>query len=190
MTSLPPALLAVNEMDQDGYAFSQLISQLYIDQIWSQEEFNDIIIANPSYPDIIHLNNLRILVMLSTWDQTETDHSLFDAVLFYPNNGLIEVEKNKFGPPGQTYLLDHITIWSLLRAANSPYVASIPNACQDDSYCENCECDHKSCCCDNFPFGGQRGIFKINQRTHDPSGVHSLNCDTEPFNKKFKARKS
>lgn len=171
MTALPPAIIFLNPEVSEGI-ISSLQEQLRINQTWTGQEFNDIINSFPTYPDQIHLNGLRVLVLQSTY-QDYTNRTLADVVLFV-KNGLVNVEKNNYGPPKTSYPLDRINIYDLLRANNSSFVNILSN--------NNCSCRPHHCCC--YPFG-YRGIIGIEMQANDQSGVHCPNPDAWFNNEEF-----
>jgi hypothetical protein len=177
MSQLPPAIIFVNA-DLNDTTKATLNSQLYIDQVWSDTEFDTIISANPTYPDQVHLNNLRVLVIRQNF-MDYTNRDLADVVMFY-KQGEVYIEKNKFGPPGQTYPLERLNLYALLRAAGSGYVIILPQ----NPPRPGC---HYPCGC--YPKWGPGGIVGIELRAGDPCGVHAPNCDNEYNNEAFINRK-
>lgn len=176
MTSLPAGILGIN-FNIDGYVISSLVSQLFIDQTWTADEFNDIITSDPSYVDAVHLNNLRVLVLLEDMRE-QTNYQYLDAVMYY-SSGLLYMECSKVGPPGQTFDLQRINIYDLLRSVGSPYVATLP----DFGGC-NCQCD---CACKALQYG-KKGILAI-EDTKNLSGIYTPNIDNENCNEAFRNRK-
>jgi hypothetical protein len=121
---LPPAIIFVNADINDAIK-NTLITQLYIDESMTFNEFNARVQSTPTYPDSVHLQGRRILVILPTL-QDPLNRALADVVLFY-NQGQVTVEKNNFGPPGLSLPLQRVTLYALLRYNNSPYVVILPN---------------------------------------------------------------
>src|ERR1700677_1060385 len=76
--------------------------QLQINETIWFHEFNARVAADPNYPAVIHLNRLRILVILKDFQDT-TNRELFDVVMFV-KQGVASIMQCKFGPPG--YSLD------------------------------------------------------------------------------------
>jgi len=184
--SLPPAIIFINA-DINSTTQSTLASQLYVNDIMAFSEFNNRISVDPNYADNVHLQSLRILVILPTF-RDFTNRNLADVVLFY-NQGQVTVEKNNFGPPGLSLPIARLNMYALLRYNNSPYVVILPTtvtrpACSSDD--------------GNFPFGtstvlrdpnhaGIGGI--VADQLADTSGVYCANPDNEYNNPDFINRK-
>lgn len=121
---LPPAVIflnsAINSVTQNTF-----VTQLFINEVMTFDEFNARVVADPNYPNIVHLQNLRILVILPTF-RDQTNRNLADLVLFY-NQGQVTVEKNNFGPPGLSVAISRFNVYQLLRYNNSSYVTILPN---------------------------------------------------------------
>src|SRR5271166_785844 len=120
MSSLPPAIFFINgdityppepppnppDMDvfigsqpalpQSYASFSELTNlqnQLFINDTMTKAEFDARVAADPNYPIIVHLQGLRILVILPTfYDHHNRD--LADVVIFL-HQGLADVECNR-----------------------------------------------------------------------------------------------
>lgn len=183
---LPPAIIFVNSdeltrrpdgyfldgylVDGDGYindiTIKLLQSQLYIDDTITFREFNTRVETTPTYPQIVHLQGYRILVISPDLrDTTNRVHA--DMVLFY-SHGLISVEKNNYGPPGLTLPLDRINIYTLLRDVGSKNVMILPVTA-------------------TAPPRSLGGI--VVDQLADSSGVHDPNPDNEYNNPDFINRK-
>jgi hypothetical protein len=68
--------------------------QLFIDQTLTKEEFDSRVAVVPDYPTIIHLQGLRVLVILpSLHDLVNRHHA--DIVMFL-HQGLADIETNRF----------------------------------------------------------------------------------------------
>lgn len=106
----PSAIIFVNN-DLAGNVQSTLVRQLYINDVMSGDEFDARVIADPNYTKIIHLNNMRILVVRDFSDGY--NRNLADVAIFI-KAGLATIEGNKFGPPGQIFPVDRLTIYELL----------------------------------------------------------------------------
>lgn len=141
---LPSAIIFINSDEpritvdgyfQDGYQVPSdgyinaitkqiLETQLYIHETMTFSEFNSRVTADPNYADVVHLQNLRILVILPTF-QDYTNRDKADLVLFY-SHGNVTVEVNKYGPPGLCLPVQRINIYTLLREVGSSSVVIIP----------------------------------------------------------------
>jgi hypothetical protein len=140
-----------------------------LDESMTLKEFNTRVANDPSYPMIAHLQGYRIMVIVPGYKNYES-RQYADVVLFY-SHGLVKVEMNKFGPPGQTYPLERINIYELLRAVGSRYVVILPpTATPPPRHCP--------------PLGG----IVVDQGA-DSSGVHCPNPDNEYNNPDFINRK-
>lgn len=181
--NLPPAIIFVNG-DIDGYATNTLASQLYLDGYISKAEFDSRVEAFPSYPEVLHANGLRVMVILPTF-RDYTNRELADVVIFV-KGGLATIEKNKFGPPGLSLPVERINIYALLRGAGSTYVIILPrNHGRRQSDCDCVVLDYQQPPCDCYPILG--GIFAI--ESSDITGVHLPNCDNLYNNQAFINRK-
>lgn len=80
-------------------------SQLYISIENTGSQFDALVSINPNY-----VKNQRILVLRDLQDFTNREYA--DVVLFY-KKGLLYVENNKYGPPGQTFTANNITLSKL-----------------------------------------------------------------------------
>jgi hypothetical protein len=120
---LPTAIIFINA-DINAGIQSTLKSQLHLNDIMSDKEFDARVQADPNYPQNVHLQGLRILVIRQNF-QDVTNRNLADVVLFV-KQGQATVEKNNFGPPGLTLAISRINIYELLRYNNSQYVVTIP----------------------------------------------------------------
>jgi hypothetical protein len=134
----PPAIIFINADAVDGYVYdgyvdgyvpaplnlitrNNLMSQLYINDYMAGSEFDARVLADPNYPNIAHLQGLRILVARENF----LDNALADVVLFY-SHGMVNIEKNKYGPPGLAMPIDRLSIYTLLRDVGSKYVVILP----------------------------------------------------------------
>ena len=89
--------------------------QLQIDDTISLAEFNARVAADPNYPRIVHLNRLRVLVILTDF-QDITNRHLADVVVFV-KQGIASVQQCKFGPPGFGVDVQRLNIFNLLFGA-------------------------------------------------------------------------
>lgn len=228
MSSLPPAIFFINGdidypqtnpvvfpgTDPKISELTTLQTQLFIDDTMTKTEFDARVVADPNYPTIIHLQGLRILVIVpsyndgyvydpdsdSDWDNPHINISnvdLADVVLFL-HQGLADVEKNNFGPPGQSYEIQRINAYELLRVVNSPYVVTVPNCgtsncdkCSYPFFCDGCHtfsgiriCASCGCSC---ACGCTTGL--VDSQGVKVGIVYAPNCDNIFHNSNFINRK-
>ncbi len=147
---LPPAIIFINSDTithyPDGYIYSDgyyidgyavnpdgylnditrllLVEQLHLNEVITFREFSDRIAVDPNYPTVVHLQQYRVLVILTDfYDVTHRAHA--DLVLFY-NQGQVTVEKNNYGPPGLSLPMQRVNIFTLLRDVGSTSVKILP----------------------------------------------------------------
>jgi hypothetical protein len=120
---LPSAIIFINA-DMTVAQKQYIGQQLYITETISGQEFDARVVADPNYPDIVHQQNLRILVVRDDF-RDYTNRELADIAIFV-KQGLIAIEKNKFGPPNLTFQQDRVNIYELLRAVDSNQVVILP----------------------------------------------------------------
>lgn len=172
--NLPSAIIFINS-DLNDTTINHLKNQLFIDEVVLYDEFNDRVLADPSYSDIIQGQNLRILVILDNFSDY-TNRNLADVVIFF-SKGLLNIEKNKFGPPNLSFSAQRTNIWAILRGANSENVVILPSIKPNIL---NTECD----CPPPFGIGG---IIAIELRD---TGISACkNPDNIYNNEKFINRK-
>jgi hypothetical protein len=125
-----------------------LQNQLFIDDTMTKYEFDRRMWEDPNYATVVHLQGMRILVILPTF-QDYLYRDLADITLFL-HQGLADVLTNRFwhreepevivhtypqtcpdfpdeeprhgvavGPPGKCYELQRLTIYELIRASHS-----------------------------------------------------------------------
>lgn len=111
MASVPPGIIFVND-DLNDILKQKIMSQLLIQEAISGTEFDARVVADPNYPTIVRLQNIRLLVIRSFRETTNRD--LADVVIFV-KAGLAAIEKNNFGPPGLTFPVETFHIYQLLR---------------------------------------------------------------------------
>tara|TARA_R110000868_G_scaffold67046_5_gene199251 strand:- start:9904 stop:10419 length:516 start_codon:yes stop_codon:yes gene_type:complete len=168
----PSAIIFINSDINDGIK-NKLISQLMITETMTGQEFDSRVVADPNYPQIIHANYLRILIIRDSFRDL-TNRTLADIVMFF-KQGIISIEKNNFGPPGLRYQIDRINIYDLLRYNNSSHVKILPATASQPCACvTTCNC-------------GLGGIFAIESR--DTSGITCPNTDNLSHNTDFINRK-
>lgn len=173
--NLPSAIIFVNS-DLDGYNINTLVKQLKLDGYMSKIEFDNRISVLPSYPDLIHINNYRVMIILP--DLHDHVNREFADVVIFVKAGLASILKNKFGPPDLTLPIERLNIYELLRGASSTQVVILPNF-------NNSKYQQPKCDCAKYGLGG---IFAI--ESSDTTGIHLPNCDNLYNNINFINRKS
>ncbi len=222
--SLPPAIFFINGditypstnpvvfpgTDPKASELTTLQTQLFIDDTMTKAEFDARVVADPNYPTIIHLQGLRILVIVPKYNDgysldgyTHNPHiditnvNLADVVLFL-HQGLADVEKNNFGPPCQNYDIQRLNMYALLRAVNSPSVVTVPvfaspkcGTCNYPFFCDRCHTFSGIKLCNTCGCGCQCGCttgLTDNQGIR-VSPLYAPNCDNEYNNRNFINRK-
>lgn len=109
----PGAIIFVNNDLTPGVQ-GPLERQLYITESITGAEFDARVAGDPNYPQVIHENNLRVLVIRSFCFGDGYNFQLADVAIFI-KAGLACIESCKFGPPGQSFGVDNLTIYELLR---------------------------------------------------------------------------
>jgi hypothetical protein len=143
-----PSLLIFVNQDLTSSIQDTFMQQFYLTEIISKSEFDLRMLNDPNYHHIIHLNNLRVMVMLDLQDKTNREFA--DIVIFF-KSGLVSVECNKYGPPKQSLPLDRLYLSELV---------------DRDCYCKCC-CR----CCPNLfnQFVGEpSGCFNFDPRVIFP----------------------
>lgn len=187
---LPSGVIFVNA-DLNAISLSTLQTQLYINDTMTGAEFDARVAADPNYPTIVHLQDIRILVVRPDFHDL-TNRTLADVVIFV-KQGLATILKNNFGPPTLALNIQRFTIYDLLRAVGSAEVAILPQNPPPPCGCgHNCNCGVFCSCGNGCNCGcpcnpGVRGIFAIESR--DTSGVYEANTDNECHNEDFIHRK-
>jgi hypothetical protein len=156
----PPIFIGANPLNPTSDAgvseLSNLQIQLFIDDTMTKAEFDARLVADPNYPLIVHLQGLRILVILPiNVPFCELKNLEWADVVMFLHQGLADVEKNCFGPPGQNYDFQRITPYSILRAAHHGGDCIVPFAFRfrdKDGYGER----FRSCYDRDFVFGEDR----------------------------------
>ena len=105
--------------------------QLQITETITKADFDARVLADPNYPKVVHLNRLRILVILPDF-QDITNRNLADVVMFV-KQGLASVEKCKYGEPGFTLDAQRLNIFNLLFGIKHS---------GNTVWCFPCECRH------------------------------------------------
>jgi len=108
---LPSAIIFVNS-DSSEAVRQYMFNQLHISEMMDGYEFDQRISIDPNYVNDIHLSNKRIIVVRPFYDYT--NRNLCDVAIFI-NRGLAVIEYTKFGPPNQTYRIDTLSIYNILK---------------------------------------------------------------------------
>jgi hypothetical protein len=170
-------------------------TQLFINDTITKKEFDARMRVDPNYAIIVHLQGLRVLVVLPTFhDMLHRDRA--DVVMFL-HQGLADIETNWFGPCGQSIEMQRFTIYEVLRAAHEHNVINLPpgvgesccNECQYPFYCDRCHTFsgikiHDACGC-----GTMCGCDLIDNQGRKYSPIHLPNCDNIFHNPAFINRK-
>jgi hypothetical protein len=108
---LPSAIIFVNN-DMNQTLQDTLVSQLFIHEAITGTEFDLRVELTPTYPDMIHLQGMRILVIRDDFmDLTNREYA--DVAIFV-KSGLASIELNKIGPPNKAYRISELSIYKLL----------------------------------------------------------------------------
>ena len=107
--ALPSAIVFVNN-DLTVSVQDALEKQLYINTTFTGAQFDEVITADPNYPDKVKQLNQRIMVVRSF--EELTNRTLADVVIFVCQ-AMAAIEYNKFGPPNTTYPINNLT-WGKL----------------------------------------------------------------------------
>lgn len=227
MSSLPPAIFFINgdityppptppgyfvgavpsspQSDASVSELTNLQIQLFIDDTMTKVEFDARVAADPNYPRIVHLQNLRILVIVPLYNDgynymAVPNIELADVVLFL-HQGLADVEFNRFGKvdsPGKSYDIQRITMYSLLRAAHSTGVIILPfqalphcGQCDYPFFCDRCHTfsGMKVCPSCKNGCGCGCGTALYNNQGIKEGIIWAPNCDNEAHNQDFIYRK-
>lgn len=158
---------AVATSDAGFSEITNLQNQLFINDTMTKAEFDARVAGNPNYPTIVHLQGLRILVILPDFYDHVNRH-LADVVIFL-HLGLADVECNRLawprtghpelshtfpepvhpefphehhrgvalGPPSHSFDMQRLTIYELLRAAGHHNEVRLPFECMP--HCGLCQ---------------------------------------------------
>jgi len=217
MSALPPAIFFINgdinypptppyfpgtDPNAPTNTYTILKNQLFINDTMTKEEFDARVEADPNYPTIVHLQGLRILVIVPKYNDgynymavPNIEHA--DVVMFL-HQGLADIEKNNFGPPFQDFEIQRINMYQLLRAVNSPNVVILPfytmprcDTCRYPFFCDQCHtfsgirtCGGCGCSCQ---CGCTCGL--IDNQGIKKGIINAPNCDNEYYNVDFINRK-
>lgn len=217
MSSLPPAIFFINgdincppnppyfpgtDVTAPNNTLTILQTQLYIDDTMTKEEFDARVAADPNYPTIVHLEDLRILVIVPLYNDGYNYMNLpnmeFADVVMFLHQGLADIEFNRFGPPCQSFEVQRLNMYALLRAAQSPNVVILPfsalphcNSCNYPFFCDSCHTFSGIRICNSCGCGCQCGCTAglIDNQGVRQGIVHAPNCDNEYHNRNFINRK-
>ena len=103
MIPLPSGLIFSNNVSPGIQ--KKLEQQLYIHETISGQEFDDRFSADPNYPEIIKLQNLRILVLRDFFNITNRNVA---SLVIFVKLGISSILKNNFGPPGASYIVENL----------------------------------------------------------------------------------
>lgn len=109
MPAVPTAIIFVNK-DLTANVRAHLVRQLHINEVMDGYVFDDRVAADSTYPAKIKQLNLRIMVERPFTELENRD--LADVVIFV-KKGIAAVEKNGFGPHGQSYAVLNLNWQSL-----------------------------------------------------------------------------
>jgi len=174
---------------------THLQTQLFIDDTMTKAEFDARIAMDPNYATVVHLMNLRIMVILPTF-QDLVNRDLADIVMFL-SHGLANIERNRVGPTCKSFDIQRLNPSALLHAAKH---ANGECVLPFEAYpqCDNCRfpfwCDRE------HTFSGMRickscqGECKCGCNLTTSEGIrispiHLPNQDNEMNNRAFLDRK-
>lgn len=178
---------------------TNLTTQLFINEWMYKSEFDARVESDPDYPLIVHLQGLRILVVVPSYhDKHNREYA--DAVMFF-HQGMVDVEKNYFGPEGKCYDAQRVNMYEILRAAKDGChdgVAELPwfagprcDSCYYPFFCDRChtfsgmkKCNACGCDC-----GCGCGTSLIDNQGIKVGIIYAPNCDNEYHNPDFIRRK-
>ncbi len=217
MAALPPAIFFINgdinyppnppafpgvDINAPTNTYKILTTQLFINDAMTKAEFDARVAADPNYPTIVHLQGLRILVIVPQYNDgyhyMAVPNIEYADVVMFLHQGLADIEKNRFGPPFQSFEIQRINMYQLLRAVGSSNVVILPFGCIPR--CGECRYPFYCDCCHTFSgirtCGGCGGSCKcgcscglIDNQGIKQSIIHAPNCDNEYHNEDFINRK-
>jgi len=158
------AIIFINA-DISPITLTNLETQLELNEVMSDVEFDARVSVDPNYPVLVHLNNQRILVLRQTL-QDFTSRQFADVSLFV-KQGMVTVLQNNFGPPTLSLPVDRLNIFNLL--------ADIKKISCQTFTCRKCYCGCKCNCFKHLPLQLQQMLIN----PFDLSGVHDANCDNK-----------
>jgi hypothetical protein len=110
---LPGAVIFINNQI-NNITQKTLEDQLFITETLDNIEFDGYVSEDGYYLKNIHQNHLRILVIRDDYS-SHINWDYADVVLTI-NQGLAYVELNKIGPPSNTFPINRLTIYDLLKS--------------------------------------------------------------------------
>lgn len=180
-----------------------LQTQLFIDDTMTKQEFDARVAAEPTYPIVIRLRGLRILVILPSFHD-HVNRELADVVLFL-HLGMADIETNRLvwphqervadGPPGKSYDMQRLNIYELLRAGKGcgditlPWDAAPCNLCNYPFYCDGCHTFSGIKICGNCKCDCKCGCYIVDQQGIKENPIWLPNCENEYHNPDFIHRK-
>ena len=136
--AIPGAVVMVNN-DLSSSVQNRLQIQLHIDETITGQDLDLRIAADPNYTKNVRAMRQRVLVMR---DFRETNNRTEMDLVIFIRSSMVYVEKNCFGPTGQTFALKNI-YWGQLGIFDT----DVDRSCQTD----NCGCSvpESGCGCGN-----------------------------------------
>lgn len=116
ITTSPTAVIFINA-DLVAEVQGVFARQMFLTEIIDGPTFDARLAANPNYVSFVHINQQRILVIRSLFDQTNRQSA--DIVLF-AKAGLVSVLINKVGPVGITLPIDRVSLRALITLNQAP----------------------------------------------------------------------
>jgi hypothetical protein len=101
------SLLLFGNNDLTANVQASLVSQLFLNEVISLDEWNARLAGNPEYPLIIQQNNIHLLVLGSYYNIT--NRSIFDFCLFFKAGQCAIESCQGSGPPGISFPIAYLT---------------------------------------------------------------------------------
>jgi hypothetical protein len=95
-----------------------LVKQLYIVETITGVEFDARVAADPNYPSIVHLNNIKLLVLYKY--PVVNNRNLANAIIFI-KAGLAYLEDKVIGNHGEAFGVDKLSLSKLLGGNTKSY---------------------------------------------------------------------
>jgi len=215
MSSLPPAIFFINgdisypptapyfpgtDPTAPTNTLTILQTQLYINDTMTKEEFDSRLEVDPNYATVVHLQGWRILVIVPAYNDGYHYMAIpnieYADVVMFLHQGLADIEFNRFGPPCQSFEVQRLTMYELLRAVGSSSVVILPfqaysrcKSCNYPFFCDSCHTFSGIRICNNCGCGCQCGCGLIDNQGIRQGIIHAPNCDNEYNNVDFINRK-